>query len=71
MQAVIGYHNTGGDVVFSHVTLSVCSRKCSLHRDVRFGPKVGQIGTKWEKTGTSEDHFQNILSQICPIFGQG
>ena len=28
-----------------------------MTRDVRFGPKKGQIGTKWDKSGTFEDNF--------------
>ena len=38
------------------------------YRDVRFGPKVGQIAPKWDKSGTFSDqisvHFglsQNVL----------
>ena len=34
----------------------------------------GQIGPKWDKSGTFQDQFQYILalqiSQICPIWGQ-
>ena len=51
--------------------------------DARFGCKVGQIGKKWDKSGTFSDqisvHFgalrQNVLksdlkkSRICPIMG--
>ena len=32
------------------------------HRGVRFAPKVGRIGTKWEKCGTFDDYFQYILA---------
>jgi len=34
-----------------------------MTRDVRFGPKKGQIGTKWDKSGTFEDNFS---VPICP-----
>ena len=32
--------------------------------DARFGPKVGQIGTKWDKCGTFED---NISEHFCSL----
>ena len=29
-----------------------------------FGPKVGQIGTKWDKSGTSEDSFSEYFGSV-------
>ena len=45
-----------------------------ITRDVRFGPKKGQIGTKWDKSGTFEDNFSvpicpNLISQRFQIVG--
>ena len=43
-----------------------------IFTDVRYGPKVGQIGPKWDKSGF---FFQiwiwsEKIPQICPIWGQ-
>ena len=32
-----------------------------LNRDVQFGPKVGQIGIKWDKYHTFQHQTQNVL----------
>jgi len=33
-------------------------------RGVRFGPKMGQIGPKWEKSGTFSDLDEPIRTEI-------
>ena len=34
----------------------------SVDTVTRFGPKVGQIGTKWDKSGKFSDQIQYILA---------
>ena len=48
-----------------------------LNRDVQFGPKVGQIGIKWDKYHTFQHQTQNVLKTgfknshvFVPLWGQ-
>ena len=33
----------------------------------RFGPKVGQIGSKWDKSGKFSDQIQYILARLYNV----
>ena len=37
--------------------LFICSIGVNRARGVRFGPKVGQISTNWDKSGNFKDHI--------------
>ena len=39
------------------------SQEIKVGRAGRFGHSLGQIGTKWEKSGTFENNFQYVLAQ--------
>ena len=34
----------------------------------RFGPKVGQIGPKWDKSGKFSDQIQYILARCAKMY---
>ena len=37
----------------------------------RFGPKVGQFGPKWDKSGAFSDQISvHLAPRMCPIWGQ-
>ena len=41
--------------------ISVCSSDC------KFRIQMGQIGPKWDKSGTFKDQFQYILARCCRL----
>ena len=40
-----------------HLVYLAISINLIKHKDVRFGPKVGQSGSKWDKSGTFSDQI--------------
>ena len=50
---------------FSLFTASYSSVQCKCHLDKgvsNLASKLGQIGLKWDKSGTFKDQFQDILA---------
>ena len=46
-----------------------CSQNCGQwHRNARFGSKVGQIGHKWNKSGTFSDYISVHLARIAKMY---
>ena len=64
------------DIIKQNKTVLAAAMFCLISRvmGIRFGPKVGQIGTNWDKSGTFSDQisehfgaFQNILAQSAEM----
>ena len=52
----------------THNIINLVTLQCS-NRDVKFGYKFGQIGPKWDKSGTFKDQFQYICDHRA-IWGE-
>ena len=59
----------GADFTYSLITRHLCSEfYTTLHRWVtKLGPKMGQIGPKWDKSGTFSDQISvHFGAQLYP-----
>ena len=56
------------NLFYGHFCFSQGHKGMVHSTDTRFGPKVGQIGPKWDKSGKFSDQIQYILAHRAKMY---